>query len=156
MREPHIAALACPEAVSVRSAVGNQLAHGVEALHSAAEKALDDVGHPGVAKQIDALAMVRFIADADAGMSALFPRNPGADVARQLGISDPAIYQGTVGGNTPQYLVNRMADKLADGEHRAVLVMGAELLATMFSALGEGVEGFLLQAHEAIQITDLK
>ncbi len=42
------------------------------------------------------------------------------------------MFQGTIGGNTPQYLVNHFAGKLARGEHGVVLLAGAELLATLF------------------------
>ena len=35
-------------------------------------------------------------------------------------------------------MVNHFASKLAEGEHNAVLISGAELLATLFSALGTG------------------
>jgi len=77
-------------------------------------------------------------ADTNPATGALFPRNPGAEIATRLGLAQPAVYQATIGGNTPQYLVNHFADKLARGEHRAVLIAGAETLATMFHALKTG------------------
>ncbi|MEZ5502889.1 MAG: acetyl-CoA acetyltransferase [Halioglobus sp.] len=110
----------------------------VDALHEAAAAAFADVGAQRLESAIDTLAMVRFIADTTPGVGALFPRNPGRELARRLGIDDPAIFQGTIGGNTPQYLVNHFAGKLARGEHGAVLLAGAELLATLFSVLRSG------------------
>ena len=110
----------------------------LDALYDAATAAFDDVGNKRLASTIDALAMIRFIADTTPGVGALFPRNPGKELARRLGIPDPALFQGTIGGNTPQYLVNHFANKLARGEHKAVLLAGAELLATLFSALRSG------------------
>lgn len=110
----------------------------VDALEAAARAALDDAACPALASSIDALGMIRFIADANPATAGLFPRNPGAEIATRLGLAEPAIFQAAIGGNTPQYLVNHFADKLAQGEHRAVLIAGAEALATMFHALGNG------------------
>ena len=110
----------------------------VDALYAASAAAIADVGSPRLTDAIDAVAMVRFIADTTPGVGALFPRNPGSTLAQRLGITDAAIYQGTIGGNTPQYLVNHFAGKLARGEHHAVLLAGAELLATLFAVLRSG------------------
>lgn len=110
----------------------------VDALTEASAVALADVGTNKLCEAIDAITMVRFIADTDPGMSALFPRNPGKHVAQRLGITGASFFQGIIGGNTPQYLVNHFARKLAEGEHTAVMITGAELLATTFSALRTG------------------
>lgn len=110
----------------------------VDALTEASALALADAGESNLTGAIDAVAMVRFIADTDPGMGALFPRNPGRQIAQRLGISGASFFQGIIGGNTPQYLVNHFARKLADGEHSAVMISGAELLATVFSALKTG------------------
>jgi len=110
----------------------------VDALHAASAAAIDDAGGARIAAAVDAVAIVRFISDSTPAVGALFPRNPGAALARRLGIDDASVYQGTIGGNTPQYLVNHFAGKLARGEHSAVLLAGAELLATLFSTLRAG------------------
>jgi acetyl-CoA C-acetyltransferase len=110
----------------------------VDALTEASALALADAGQDNLIGAIDTVAMVRFIADTDPGMAALFPRNPGRQIAQRLGISGASFFQGIIGGNTPQYLVNHFARKLADGEHGAVMIAGAELLATAFSALRTG------------------
>ncbi len=110
----------------------------LDALCSAAEVAIADTGQDGLTSAIDTVAMIRFIADTTPGTGALFPRNPGRHLSRRLGINDATIFQGTIGGNTPQYLVNHFAEKLAHGDHNVVLLAGAELLATLFSALRSG------------------
>lgn len=110
----------------------------VDALHEVATAALADSNSSKLLDTIDALAMVRFIADTNPDMATLFPRNPGKLLAQRLGIENAHIFQATIGGNTPQQLVNHFADKLATGEHQAVLISGLELLATLFSALGSG------------------
>jgi acetyl-CoA C-acetyltransferase len=110
----------------------------VDALHAAASAAIDDVGNARLTAAIDTLAMVRFIADTTPGVGALFPRNPGSSLAERLGIHNPALFQGTIGGNTPQHLVNHFAGALARGEHGVVLLAGAETLATLFAVLRSG------------------
>ena len=110
----------------------------LDALHDASLTAVTDAGSGQLPRAIDAIAMVRFIADTTPGVGALFPRNPGSALAQRLGIDNPAIFQGTIGGNTPQYLVNHCAGKLARGEYKAVLLAGAELLATLFAVLRSG------------------
>ncbi|MEP5568463.1 MAG: acetyl-CoA acetyltransferase [Halioglobus sp.] len=110
----------------------------IDAITEVSALALTDAGSGGVKEAIDAVATVRFVADTDPGTGALFPRNPGKHAAQRLGISNATFYQGVIGGNTPQYLVNHFADKLVKGEHSAVLISGAELLATMFSAFKTG------------------
>ena len=110
----------------------------LDALCSAAEAAIADTGHHRFTPAIDTIAMIRFIADTAPATGALFPRNPGRQLGHRLGITDATVFQGTIGGNTPQYLVNHFAGKLARGEHNVVLLAGAELLATLFSALRSG------------------
>jgi acetyl-CoA C-acetyltransferase len=122
----------------------------LDALCDASRTALADTGKETLAQAIDAIAMVRFIADTTPGVGALFPRNPGSALAQRLGIDKPAVFQGTIGGNTPQYLINQFADRLARGEHGVVLFAGAELLATLFSVLrsGEDISAWADAAQE--------
>jgi acetyl-CoA C-acetyltransferase len=110
----------------------------VDALHAAASAALEDVGNARLTGAIDTVAAVRFIADTTPGVGALFPRNPGSSLAERLGIRNAEQFQGTIGGNTPQYLVNHFAGVLARGERDAVLLVGAETLATLFAVLRSG------------------
>ncbi len=110
----------------------------LDALESAARRALDDCGKPGIADSVDSVCTVRFIADTTPEIRGLFPREAGAQLAARTGIKHATLYQGTIGGNTPQYLVNHLARLLATGEHKAVLLAGAETLATMFAAFRSG------------------
>ncbi|MFT4518217.1 MAG: acetyl-CoA C-acetyltransferase [Halioglobus sp.] len=110
----------------------------VDALYAASAAAISDANCEKLSDAIDGITMVRFIADTNPGIGALFPRNPGGTLAERLGIKNAAISQGIIGGNTPQYLVNHLAGKLARSEHSVVLLAGAELLATLFNALRTG------------------
>ena len=55
-------------------------------------------------------------------------RSPASDLAARLGIAAPACEVSTVGGNTPQWLVNRAASAIAAGDLSATLIVGAEAL----------------------------
>lgn len=109
-----------------------------DALEVAARAALEDCGATNISSLVDAVCTVRFIADTTPEVRGLFPREAGAEVAARTGITNAALFQGSIGGNTPQYLVNHFARALAVGEHQAVLLAGAENLATMFAAFRGG------------------
>lgn len=110
----------------------------MDALHEVASLALKDSNIAGLLEAIDTVATVRFITDTNPDLVSLFPRNPGKLLAERLGIDSAAYFQGSIGGNTPQYLVNHFANKLAAGEAGTVLIAGVELLDTFFSALKTG------------------
>ncbi|MBV8462530.1 MAG: hypothetical protein JO368_04500 [Acidimicrobiales bacterium] len=53
---------------------------------------------------------------------------PARQLAESLGAGDAACEVSSVGGNTPQWLVNRAASAIAAGELRSTLIVGAEAL----------------------------
>jgi acetyl-CoA C-acetyltransferase len=110
----------------------------VDALCEASAVALADADNNRLIGAIDTVGLVRFIADTTPDASALFPRNPGEQLSERLGITGASMFQGIIGGNSPQYLVNHFANQLAQGEHDVVLLAGSELLATFFAALRSG------------------
>jgi acetyl-CoA C-acetyltransferase len=115
----------------------------VELMAEVARRAAADAG-PGesLLAAIDTLVAVALVVDspesasAATGMFANVPRTVG----NLLGI-DPArqLYSGT-GGNTPQMLVNRFAEDIAQGRSQAVLLTGAEALAAMIGRLKLGLD----------------
>jgi acetyl-CoA C-acetyltransferase len=60
--------------------------------------------------------------------------DPGALLARRVGVTPRTTVTTTVGGNTPQMLVNRLAAGVAGGEHNVVLIGGAECVYTRWRA----------------------
>ena len=110
----------------------------LDALQAVADKALAGELGTDLKNSIDCLATVRFIMDTDPNLAALLPRNPGLLLAERLGIAKASFYQTDIGGNTPQFLVNHFAGRLAAGEFKAVLISGAEILNTFFTALKTG------------------
>src|SRR6478735_4351933 len=89
----------------------------VDLLGDAARVALDDVG---AALRIDTVAVAEII-------SWRYP-DPGALLARRLGIEPRTTILTTTGGNSPQMLVNRLGAAILAGEHDAVLVGGVECM----------------------------
>ena len=113
----------------------------IEMLEKASRLALDDTGAAdALPRAIDTVAVVRFTADSsDVGRlpNRMF-RNPPLLLSRKLGASPRRTFYTSAGGNTPQWLVNRTAEEIANGECDAALLVGAEYIATMLAALRQG------------------
>ena len=89
-----------------------------------AKQAIDvcalDTGRSDILCHIDALSVVSSFSE--------YRESPVAKVCEKSGIS-PAIREETVvGGNSPQWLVNRAADRIMAGEGKVALLVGAEAL----------------------------
>jgi len=111
----------------------------------ASRTALVDTGVAArLVELIDTLAVIRLFSDSTnrPRLGHDFGRadNPPRAVARRLG-ADPvnAIY-GQLGGNTPQKLVNEMAERIARGDVQVALLTGAEAIRTTQAALRAGTE----------------
>jgi acetyl-CoA C-acetyltransferase len=63
--------------------------------------------------------------------------DPGAFLARRLGITPNATAMSTVGGNSPQLLVNEFANRMQRGELDVALIGGAECIYTRWRARRE-------------------
>jgi acetyl-CoA C-acetyltransferase len=111
----------------------------VEAMATAARLALADAAAPGLAEHIDCLVTIPSLARQVPELAGLLTPNPGDLLARRLGL-DADLLTADYGGNLPQWFVNRCADALAAGEHRAVLISGGELMATLLGALRSGAD----------------
>jgi acetyl-CoA C-acetyltransferase len=115
----------------------------IELMVDVARKAAVDAG-PGDAllKVIDAIAVAGLTVDSGetGSLSAGMIRNVPQAVCKALNI-DPADQTYTyAGGNTPQMLVNRYAEKIAQGDASAVLLVGAEALSAMIGRLKKGLD----------------
>jgi acetyl-CoA C-acetyltransferase len=89
----------------------------VDLLADAARTALADAGAP---LGVDTVAVAEII-------SWRYP-DPGALLARRLGIEPRTTILTTTGGNSPQMLVNRLGAAILAGEHDVVLVGGVECM----------------------------
>lgn len=122
----------------------------IELCAIAAEAAAADAGlAPGSLKDVDFLGVVGFTIDAPGSAGRLpVPRadNPPKALAARLGASPRTRTYTHPGGNTPQSLVNHVAERIARGEADFALLAGAEFLGSLMKLLKSGDEA-ALAAH---------
>lgn len=97
-------------------------------MAEASKRALADTGAAGLAGAIDTIAVVRIFEDSV--RSAPHPHGhntnlPGT-LARETGTKPSRLIYETVGGQSPQALVNEFARRIHEGEVEAVLISGSE------------------------------
>jgi acetyl-CoA C-acetyltransferase len=98
-----------------------------------AQRAAADAGAPArLLEQLDTVAVVNILSWHYGNAPGLLAERLGARPARQ-------IYT-TVGGNTPQFLINEIAAQIASGTARCALIAGAETVRTLLRARRAGVE----------------
>jgi acetyl-CoA C-acetyltransferase len=126
---------------TARSGQLDQSLDPIAMLEKAARLALADTGaSDALLRALDTVSVVRFTADSsDVGRlpNRMF-RNPPLSLSRKLGASPRRTFYTSAGGNTPQWLVNRTAEEIANGECDAALLVGAEYIATMLAAIKQG------------------
>lgn len=98
----------------------------------AARLADADAGGGGVIRRVDTVAVVQ--------IGSWGYHDPGAVAARELGIAPRSTVVSTVGGNSPQLLVNEMAASIRRGERDCVLLGGGEVMNTRRRARKAGVD----------------
>lgn len=79
---------------------------------------------------LDAAAMTRSFEAMGFGSPLGTPASYPWAVLRRVGASPSYVVHDALGGQTPQSLVNELAQAVADGEHRVALVMGADVTST--------------------------
>lgn len=111
-------------------------------LKIAAERAAHDagIGAKGLVA-IDSLAVVGFTIDAPGSKRGTIPHatNPPATLSKMLGATPSWSVYSEMGGNTPQYLINMLADRIARGETELALTVGCEFLGSAMKRLGKGL-----------------
>jgi acetyl-CoA C-acetyltransferase len=116
--------------VSTRHDDPEQAREPIDLLADAARAADVDAGaNRSVLAALDTVAVVDIV-------SWKYP-DPGALLGRRLGIEPRTTVTTTVGGNSPQLLVNQLAAEVAAGDARAVLIGGAECVYTRWRARRE-------------------
>jgi len=111
----------------------------------AAKLALEDtgaaIGGHALGHEIDAIAVMEFFSDISPRFASPYGRssNPPQSVARRLHAHPRQLLYSHSGGNMPQYLVNRFAEEIANGETELALVCGAELLRSTQNARKAGM-----------------
>lgn len=110
-------------------------------LKIAAERAAEDAGLSAESLAgVDSLAVVGFTIDAPGG-GRLVPHsaNPPATLAKRLGAAPKWAVYSHMGGNTPQQLVNTVAERIAKGETDFALIVGCEFLGSATKRLTKGL-----------------
>jgi len=111
-------------------------------LKIAAERAAADagIGAAGLAA-IDALAVAGCTIDAPGSTRRIIPHssNPPASLAAQVSATPRWAVYSHMGGNTPQQLVNVIAERIARGETELALAVGAEFLGSALKRLTKGL-----------------
>ena len=97
----------------------------IELMKESSLKAFEDSTIEHLEDKIDTVTTVRFIFDSGGGKRPPFSiySNPPQSLANSLGISDAKTYNGPTGGNTPQYLINILAEKITNGETEVALII---------------------------------
>ena len=116
---------------------------GVAAM--AAQAALIDAGAgSSLASAIDTLAVVRIFQDSykRPRVATSFGRaeNPPRAVARRIGANPVNAIYSNAGGNTPQKLINEMAQRITDGDVSVALLTGSEAIKTAQGALRNHID----------------
>jgi acetyl-CoA C-acetyltransferase len=93
-------------------------------MAEAATLALQDTGAAAVAEHIDSVRVVNTLS------GAAYP-DPAGMLADRLGLGAGERLYTAIGGNGPQWLVNRTADDLVAGRIRVALIAGGEALYTL-------------------------
>jgi acetyl-CoA C-acetyltransferase len=103
--------------------------------------AIDDAGGARVRDAIDALVAVRTYPDSTPFWphAVTLVKNTPRAIARRIGVSPARAFYESVGGQSPQKLVGEFAARLAKGEFKAVLIAGADAIATEKAAQRAGV-----------------
>jgi len=123
-----------------------ELAHspmGIAAEAAVAALADTGIGHK-LATEIDTLAVVRIFQDSYRKPRVItsFGRaeNPPRAVARRIGANPTSAIYGNVGGNTPQKLVNEMAERINSDDVSVALLTGSEAIRTAQLARRNNIE----------------
>lgn len=89
---------------------------------------------------LDNITVVRFITDSPGAKGFPFGVYPNAPktLANLVGANPAQNCYGPTGGNTPQYLINRTAEEIAEGRTEVALVAGSECFGSMMRAIMSG------------------
>lgn len=128
MIEPRTPVIVGVGQASQRPADPGEATEPIDVLHRAATAAIADA-------EADRALPIDTIAVADM-LSWRYP-DPGALLARRMGLEPERTVLTTVGGNSPQLLVNTLAPAIAAGDANVVLIGGAECVYTRWRAKRE-------------------
>ena len=143
MPEDFIPILVGADQVTEKSVDPSTAMGPVELMAEAAWRAAEDAGiaREKLAANLDLLVVVKSVLDVlqVEGLN-IGIQNPPEALAHLLGNVKAKQYITATGGNTPQSLVNRTAEMIAQGKVRFALFAGAEAIDTMLKSLKTGTK----------------
>ena len=88
----------------------------IDLLAEAAQLAFGDTGNSSIAQAVDTVASIRFITDSPEARDFPFGiyLNPAHTVSA-LGLAPPNMMLAATGGNSPQMMINELAERIANG-----------------------------------------
>ena len=109
-------------------------------LSEAAERALADAG--ASIDAVDTMAGIRFVTDSPEGRMLPFGKykNIALSVANKLGIKPSQALMAATGGNSPQMMINELAERIANGDVGTAVLVGGEGLGSIMRAVGQGAD----------------
>ncbi len=112
-----------------------------EMLATVANGAVTDSAGHDVAAAIDTVAVIRMFADSGPAFRSPFGHytNLPRSLANRIGAKPETLIYPAVGGNSPQMMVNQLADRIARGEAKVALIAGCEPLRTQARAQKAGI-----------------
>ena len=117
---------------TVRALDVEEFVHPVELMASCARAAAEDAESRALLERVDSVHVINIY-----GWNL---RDAPAQLAERLGLR-PALREYTaIGGNAPQWTINRVADRLAAGRGRVALLAGCEVLHSISRAAAAGVD----------------
>ncbi len=102
----------------------------LDLMVAAARGAEEDAGMPGLLAKVDSVRVVNVMSWPSA--------DPPADLAGRVGAQPSERLYSTIGGNTPQWLVNETAERIVQGKVRLALLAGAEAVHSLLLARKQG------------------
>ncbi len=104
--------------------------HPIEFMRRAVVMAAEDAGLGARLSQADALHVVHLLS--------WNHRDAPTALAEALNFQPPTREYSAIGGNTPQWFVNRIADNLAAGRSRLAILVGCEVMKSVSLAMRAG------------------
>ncbi|WP_397423058.1 acetyl-CoA acetyltransferase [Phenylobacterium sp.] len=128
-------------------------------LKIAAERAAADAGLGARAlAAIDTLAVAGYTIDTPGSKRGMIPHstNPPASLSKLLGARPRWSAYSEMGGNTPQYLINVLAERIARGEADLALTVGCEFLGSAMKRMGKGLsfDDWKADEDETLELPD--
>jgi len=105
----------------------------LDLMERAVLEATNDAGITAAALQsLDVIAVVKSLYP--------FTKNPPHSLAKRLGVEKTILYETPIGGNMPQFLMNKYSEEIANGKIKFALFTGAEAMDTGRRLIKSGVK----------------